>query len=635
MPWDDELSEEQRRHASHEARVLRLVAGPGTGKTRVMTRRIAYLIEERRAVPSQILALTFTRAAAQELRDRLEALLGAEAADRPVVSTLHAFALRELLRNAGAPNLPNPIRIADDYEERWVIHEEIARLTGRTVKQVEAQFDDLASDWETLSADDDEWERLHPSPQFLGAWSHHRQVYGYTLRDELIYSVKKALEQNPLFELERDFSHVLVDEYQDLNKCEIEVIRRLVGDGRSLFAAGDDDQSIYGFRNAFPQGLREFPDTYADAIAEELAECYRCDQDILNLGLRVAEQDPDRLEKRLSALPGADAGQVEAFGFTDGNQEAAGIARIAQALIDGGVVARDILVLLRNDPGNVYSQPIIEALAARGIEARLPTDPFAVLKKPQPRLALCLLRLLRDRAHSLAWRQVLKLRDNAIGDTTLRSIYNLADARGERYALTLAAIAERPEILPGNRRNVVRDEYSAVSGLLDELALSLERSAEDGLREVFRTASVTDEDEPGARLALLSLVSDVEEPTLDDLTAQLNRLGAYKADRPEPGEEALDSVRIMSMHAAKGLTATAVIVAACEDELIPGADNARRAVDDQRRLLYVSLTRARKYLFVTYAAYRPGQQSHRLQVPPARTYTRFLRDFLSPQLVGV
>jgi ATP-dependent DNA helicase UvrD/PcrA len=150
LPWDDDLSDEQRRLASYEGRVLRIVAGPGTGKTRVMTRRVAYLIESGTAEPGAILALTFTRAAARELRERLEDLLGIEEGDRPAVSTLHAFALRQLLRHGAAPNLPAPIRIADDYEERWVVEEEISRLSGlNNVRAVRRELANLASDWET------------------------------------------------------------------------------------------------------------------------------------------------------------------------------------------------------------------------------------------------------------------------------------------------------------------------------------------------------------------------------------------------------------------------------------------------------------------------------------------------------
>ena len=167
MPWDDELSPEQRDYASHRARILRLVAGPGTGKTRVITRRVGYLVEDQQIDARRILALTFSRAAAGELRERLEAMLGKQVGDRPSVYTLHAFALRQLLLNKGAPTLPHPIRIADDYDERWVVREEIAALAGLNVRQVQREFQNLASYWETLEAEDDNWEHRHPNPRSL------------------------------------------------------------------------------------------------------------------------------------------------------------------------------------------------------------------------------------------------------------------------------------------------------------------------------------------------------------------------------------------------------------------------------------------------------------------------------------
>ena len=342
-----------------------------------MSRRVAYLIEERGVEPSAILALTFSRAAARELRERLEVLLGSETGDRPAVSTLHAWSLRQLLRNHGAPSLPHPIRIADDYDERWVIQEELKELAGMNVRRVRDELQALASDWETLAADDDEWERRFPNPQFLGAWRRHREIYGYTLRAELVYAVKKALDEDENFELERDFTHVLVDEYQDLNRCEIRVIQQLIAGERRLFVAGDDDQSIYGFRNAFPLGLREFGESYPGAHDGELEECHRCDRAILRLALAVAEQDVDRIPKELHARPDAGEGVVETYRFPNGTSEARGIAELCRRLRDDeGVEPGGILVLLRSDPQHVYSDPIVEE--ARGGRLRRGAAPRSV-----------------------------------------------------------------------------------------------------------------------------------------------------------------------------------------------------------------------------------------------------------------
>jgi DNA helicase-2/ATP-dependent DNA helicase PcrA len=633
MSWDHELSDEQRRIASHDGEIVRLVAGPGTGKTRVMTRRIAYLIEDAGVNPTAILALTFSRAAARELRERLEGLLDDADGDRPSVYTLHAFALRQLLRAGGAPGLPHPIQIADDYDERWVIKAEIARLTETGVKDVDKELRNLASDWETLAVDQDEWERNFPNGQFLAAWRQHREVYGYTLRAELVYALKKALDEDPDMEMEPEFTHVLVDEYQDLNRCEIAVLKRLTA-SRRLFVAGDDDQSIYGFRNAYPLGLREFPETYAESAQEELAECHRCDCDILSIGLQVAEQDIDRIPKALGPLPEAADGHVEALSFRDTDHEAEGIAGICRRLVeDQDVEPHRILILLRNDPDGIYSTPIIEALAEQGLDAELPENPFSILDRDDGRRFVCLIRLLRDPEDGLAWRELLKLRDNRIGDGTLLAFYRFAAESRDRYHAALQALTENPDEFENRMRWRLAEEVGEINDLLDEHHGLLNDEAEPALERALDAVDFPAGDERDALVdLLLELVVDDVEATLGDIEEALHSVrGSWDQDERD-GEE--DKIQIMSMHTAKGLTADAVIVAACENELIPGWPEDQHGYDDERRLLYVSLTRARNFLFVTFARRRYGQQSHRLQSPDRnrtqRTYTRFLVDYLPP-----
>jgi DNA helicase-2/ATP-dependent DNA helicase PcrA len=637
MAWSDELSDEQIELASHPERVVRLVAGPGTGKTRVMTRRVAYLVEDQGVNPSAILALTFSRAAAQELQERLEVLLGAEAGDLPTVSTLHGFALRQLLLNGSAPTLPQPIRIADDFDERFVIKEEIAQQMGSGfgIRKVQTELSELAADWETLKADEDEWEKNYPNPRFLAAWRRHRSVYGYTLRAELVYALKKALDEDPDLQLEPAFTHVLVDEYQDLNRCEIAVLERLAGTDRSLFVAGDDDQSIYGFRKAFPQGLREFGNTYPGAAEEELAECHRCDREILALALAVAEQDVKRIEKELACRPDADDGHVEALSFASFSAEAAGIARIASDLVENSAISpRDILILLRNDPGRIYSDPIVGALEAVGLDAELPTDPLAALDEDDGRRLVCLLRLLREPDHDLAWRELLRLRDNQIGSSTLFALFDLAADNLIRYYELLENVSEDPSEFSSSKSKAVAKEVQAIRGLLEELDGVVDEPAAEGLELVFAAASFHDGDNRDElRALLLELVEEDADATLGDIEEALHTArSGFDQGEEDAGDE--DRVRIMTMHSAKGLTADAVIVAACEDELVPGWPENERAEDDERRLLYVSLTRARHFLYLTFARKRTGQQSHRLNSPTKnltkRTFTVFLKDFIKP-----
>jgi DNA helicase-2/ATP-dependent DNA helicase PcrA len=580
------------------------------------------------SIPPNIVVLTFSRAATRELRERLDELLGVEQGEGPSVSTLHSFALRQLLRNRGAPNLPRPIRVADDYDERWVIVEELRRLTGADrVRDIRKELRDLASDWETLAAEVDEWERQHPNPRFLGAWRRHREIYGYTLRAELVYAVKKALEQDPNFELERHFEHVLVDEYQDLNKCELEVVRSLVERGPSLYVAGDDDQrasthSETLFRLAYVNSMRR---TKNHSL--ELEVCHRCDRDILQVALSVVEQDVNRIPKVIRPRDDAGDGDVQSFAFNNITHEANGIRAICQALLREGVDPAAILILLRNDPQGVYSTPIVDALTAAGIRVEMPVDPLMIFSTKEGRPVVCLLRLMRDRGDGLAWRELMELRANGVGVGTLRDVYELADEQGVTFAEALELVRVDPDAIGGSRRKSLAADLEIVNEILDELAGVVDDPVEDSL-DFLLGHGLPETDRDDAREVLLDLVAD-QEATLADIEQALQALqGMYEREREETEE---GGVLIMTMHSAKGLTADAVIVPACEDELIPGAAEERRALDDERRLLYVSLTRAKHYMVVTYAGERRGRQSTILSAPIDRTLSRFLRDFINPQ----
>jgi DNA helicase-2/ATP-dependent DNA helicase PcrA len=208
--------------------------------------------------PSQILALTFTRAAAEELRQNVKESLAESGIAFPRISTLHSFALRALLRNEKLTKLPKPVRIADDYEERWIIQEELKTIMDKNVDEIQDLLNALSADWQKLT---DSWEERFPDPKFLGVWKEQREVYRYTLRAELVYQLKQALqEQGENIDLEGPPRYVMIDEYQDLNACDLAVIRALASLGSEIYCAGDDDQSIYGFRFANPEGIRRFVD---------------------------------------------------------------------------------------------------------------------------------------------------------------------------------------------------------------------------------------------------------------------------------------------------------------------------------------------------------------------------------------
>lgn len=368
MGWKDGLTEEQRNAASHAGQHARLLAGPGTGKTFTLTRRIIRLFVELKKPAESILAFTFTKFAAAELRRRVAAEVGvpSKKLKLPRISTLHSYALRELLRNESRTKLPQPIRIADDWEEERIVIEEMQALMAKSKADTRKLFAQLSADWQQLSADRTDWERTFPDPKFLGAWREHRGIYGYTMRAELVYQLKTSLEEHAL-QIEGPPAHVLVDEFQDLNPCDLAVVSQMANLGCEIYGAGDDDQSIYGFRFAEPEGIRRFPNEFKPSDQLELIHCKRCDKAILDFALYVARQDPRRIEKRL-VPDSTEPGQVEILSFADQGAEAVGIGKISRWLTKRkGLKPEDILMLLRSDRNKVFSAPLEAALVSVGV----------------------------------------------------------------------------------------------------------------------------------------------------------------------------------------------------------------------------------------------------------------------------
>lgn len=620
VQWDEGLTSEQKKAASHKGTHARLLAGPGTGKTLTMTRRILWLITEQGISPNQILALTFTRAAASELKRNLEKNLKS-ANVLPRVSTLHSFALRQILRNASLTKLPQPLRIADDLEERQIIIEEISDLIGVDVGKTQKLLNELSADWQKLTADKPDWDKRFPNPKFLGAWKEHREVYGYTLRAELVYQLKRALEeQGKSMDLEGPPKYVLIDEYQDLNACDLSVIKLLADLNSEIYAAGDDDQSIYGFRFANPDGIRRFTDDYKPSADLRSKICQRCSKEILEYGLSVVKQDFRRIDKPIEPKDKAERGEVHVLGFPDQDQEAEGIAELCHWLINSqNIPPEEILILLRSDRNNQFSNPIRESLTKRGIPVGTVSNPLEPLNHKQAREMLCLMRLIVQRSDNLAWRTILSLGNRGIGKKTFSELYKWARKNGLKFSDALQKVKESPNSLSRNG-NRVSKSVKQIESLLTEIGAPEEGKLDSWINNLA-SKFIHNEIERQEVLSLFSRVREIgEAESLEELLRALNvSLGDVEQEK-EKGK-----VAIMTMHQAKGLSADAVILAVAEDEYIPGRATGE-AIDDERRLLFVSLTRARRYLYVTFCRRRTGQQRHSGRNPGRlqRTFTRFL-----------
>lgn len=620
MSWNDDLDSDQIAAASYYGTHARLIAGPGTGKTLTLIRRIIYLVEEQNIDPQKIIILTFTRSARAELEERLkEGLNNTEFL--PQILTLHSFAIRMILRNPTRTRLPQPIRIADDYEERQIVVEEMKDILNlNSIKAVYDLFNKLSADWETLEIEEEGWERRFPNPQFLGTWQEHRNIYSYTLRSELVYQLKLALEEGNL-EFGVPVEHLLVDEYQDLNPCDLAVIKHLTNFGPELFCAGDDDQSIYGFRYANPEGIRRFSEEYDPSASLRLETCYRCDEKILQLGLYVAEQDPRREPKTIHCREGCSQGCVRILNFTHQQEEADGIATICSWLINyKGIDPSNILILVRNDRNRIFSKVIFDAIHDKKLPVRIESSPLAPLFTDEGRTLICLLHLFINPQDNLAWRVLLDIRNNGIGSSTFKRIYEMARTQGSTFFEILRQVCTNPDIIP-IRGVMIQNEFNFISDLLEQFDIS---SFQDLNNFILAIANEVIHDETTREevIDLFQKVIQLDEEI--DLEKALRLINLSLGNEEQETHEGC--IAIMTMHQAKGLSADAVFIMAAEDEYIPGRAQGNQ-IDDERRLLFVSLTRAKQYLYITHCRRRIRQQifSGRSTRTTLRNLTRFLR----------
>ncbi len=618
MPWDDELTPEQRRAASSHEGHTRMLAGPGTGKTFTLKARVQYLIEERRVEPSHILIITFTRKAVAELRERILPIIP-EGNDPPRISTLHGFALRQLLKNSNlVDTLPSPLRVADNWEEDAVIIPDLQRLLNKDKKSVKTYLDEMSADWNTLTD-----AELNIDPQFIAGWRRIRDVYGFTLRAEMVYRLKRAMEQHERFELEGQFQHVLVDEFQDLNACDLAVVHSIGSLGASVFCAGDDDQSIYGFRKASPVGIRRFVDDYRDVEDHKLTLCKRCDLKILEAAEYVANQDLLREPKDLRSEN--EGGFVRLYIVSNQDVEAEMIADACHQLHEGGFSYPSIAILLRSDRYCRFSTPIINKLNSEDIPIS-EYETSGPLSDMSTRRLYALAQLAVSPDDSLAARVLLQLTPG-IGNCSIEAIESRSVRQLERFSSTVRSVAEYPSLLPtvGLRVATAWNVFeSAILELMPIVRDDCEDFTSDDISSAFSEAATILDLPLYAVDNLMHLLSETDSVSLSDFLSRSSTVGEVLEPQLSP-----DSVNIMTMHQAKGLTFDCVLIPGLEDELLPGNYDSPDQEGDQRRLLYVSMTRARHALLLFYATNRTGTQAYsgRGPIRRERSLSRFLADY--------
>ena len=594
----DGLDPAQREAVTHRGGPLLVLAGAGSGKTRVLTRRVAWLLAEGLARPGEVTAVTFTNKAAREMRERVEALLGGDPGG-VFLGTFHRWALELLRRHPREAGLPERFGILDADDQR--------ALVGRIAREL--GLDDRREPPRKLLAAISRMTNLGRRPADAGGtlqavWERYEEAKrraGVVDFDDMLRLALHLLERDPAVRrrVAERCRFLLVDEFQDTNRLQMALIRRALGPERNLTAVGDEDQSIYRWRGAEVGNILEFERSFPGARVVLLERNYRSTAPILAAAGSLIAHNTRRRGKRLLAEAG-DGEPVRLFVAADEREEARWVAdRIQEALPRAG--GEGVAVLVRT---NAQTRPFEEELTRRGVAYRV-VGGLRFWQRAIVRDALAYLRLVVNPDDEMAFRRVVNVPARGIGAATLDVLERHAVRRG----LPLPAAArELPDGLSPRARAGLERFFAL-------LAEARERSAElapgDLVGFVLERSGLlatTDGDDPervARRENLRELAGAVEESAArgQDLAAFLDAVALLEEGDDDTGEA---PVALMTLHAAKGLEFHTVILAGLEEGLLPHATSVQEegGIEEERRLAYVGMTRARRRLFLTAARSR-------------------------------
>lgn len=574
-------------------RHARVFAGPGTGKSATAAALAARILEQQPA--PHLKFITFTRAATLELAKKL--------ADQPQLkpATFHSFSISTLLANPGAAVFPHPLRIPSGFEYGELIRPHLAALLGVTPTRVKDYVAEMAARWESLDPVERPDVSAEERARFIGAFTEQRRIFGYTLLDELPDLLRGALRDND--DLQGiDFQLLVVDEYQDLNACELDVLTRFSARGVSIVAIGDDDQSIYSFRKAHPAGIQRFLQEFQNAADYALTICHRLPHQIARWAQHVMAGEPRRNKPPLQCRPDASAGTVSLVNFGSEISEARGVADLICWLRDDcNVPLSEILVLSRTDNNGTFTRRIRDELQARNVPVFDASEVKQLLKDADNRRLLATLRIAENREDSLAWWTLLNS-ERGLGPRVINLLYESARLADITFAAALERNAQAGfQNVPAAQRRIAMDVYTRVVGLIAGLDVPV--ATADMKWGAWIIAQSEDGHLPPMTEGLKVLLTKIDtsyaeaESGLGRFLSQLQPL-AEDLSRAQS-----DGVRFMTVVSSKGLTVRATILLGADNDLMPrpGED-----ISEERRLLYVAMTRSKEYLFLTWANRRQG-----------------------------
>jgi DNA helicase II / ATP-dependent DNA helicase PcrA len=617
MAWSDNLVSGSPTYeivSCGNARV-RVVAGPGTGKSFAMKRRVARLLESG-VIASSILPVTFTRVAAEDLHRELVGM-NVAGCNELEGRTIHSLAFKVLMSEHALGATGRTARPLNEFEVQPLLADLSERNGGK--RNVKKRIRAFEAAWARLQSDDPGYVQSEGDTALQSDLIEWLVFHRSMLIGEAIPLVYRYLRNNPAAHICGQFSHILVDEYQDLNKAEQGVLELLAANAH-LCIVGDDDQSVYSFKHAHPDGIRQWLVTNAGAADLELIECRRCPTRIVAMANSLIACNHDRpVPRALNPRQQNGPGDVDIVQYNTLGEEVGGVVGIIRDLVAGGTPPGDILVLAQR---SVIGTPIYEALV--GFE--VPTRSYyaeSELDAEEAQIQFALLKLYVDREDRVALRWLLGLHGSNWRTNAYRRLRAHCEVAGVSIWQALDQLAA--DIISIPYTNSLVDRFQEISDTIARL------EALPGLQEVIDDLLAEGNESVRDLRALALQTLEVVGGDRDKFLAEITSMIA----KPEVPVEVTD-VRIMSLHKSKGLSSPVTIIAGCVQGLMPRlsdtdlpAAEQHAQIEEQRRLFYVGITRVKAVpeeqkpgkLVLTYSRQMSVADAMKAGIQPA--FTRY------------
>ena len=612
-----DLNPQQREAARHIDGPLLVLAGAGSGKTRVITRKIAYLIEQCDIPARNIAAVTFTNKAAREMKSRVAELMAARNTSSRglMVSTFHNLGLKILRREYAHLGYRSGFSIFDAQDSLAVLRDLMGRDFAADSEHAE-QCQWQISNWKNqLIMPDQAMKIAEDGQQVAAANVYHRyvealQAYNAVDFDDLILKPVLLFQQQPevLKRWQARIHYLLVDEYQDTNGCQYELVKQLVGIREALTVVGDDDQSVYSWRGARPENLLQLQEDFPRLKLIKLEQNYRSMGRILRVANQLISHNPHVFDKKLWSAKG-EGDPIRVIGCRDDNHESEKVvSELLYHKLKHQADFKDYAILYRS---NHQSRPVEQILREHNVPYFL-TGGTSFFSRVEVKDIMAYLRLLANQDDDNAFLRVINTPRRGIGASTLQTLGNYAATRKtsmfgacfemglaeqlsskamgrvEHFSNWLVDIADR-----ANRGNLIE----AIRDMIEEIDYRgwLEEVTGDPDRAIRRMENVEE------LLAWIErmIEQDTEEKNIGDIAARLTLMDILERQEDENQD---DAVSMMTMHAAKGLEFPHVFIIGMEEEILPHRTSIEEDnIEEERRLAYVGITRAQRSLVFTMA----------------------------------